>query len=262
VQARIRKAAFCLWCFRRLAPKADAVYPMRATTPHECIAIHSYTFLSEEFVATCQIPTYQRFLHSADLTPAYEWEKCFLQHLQSQSDPARNRWVLKSPDHVFGLEQLFKVFPDATIIQTHRNPVEVFKSLAALTRVLQGLYSHPVDLEASLSREAAALADATERFMQFRDAHPELARSIIDVRYADLIEDPIATVRRIFERVDTPMTPTMTQRVHSMASSRSRYRGVRSAARAPEPALDRSSHLSFKQYCSRFGLPFREADLR
>jgi hypothetical protein len=159
------------------------------------------------------------------------------------------------------LEQLLKVFPDATIIQTHRNPIEVLKSLTALTRVLQGLYAHSAeDLEASLARETAALADAAERFMQFRDAHPELGRSIVDVRYTDLINDPVTTVRRILERVDTPMTPAMTERVHCMASGRSRYRGVRSA-RAPQPALERRFHLSFKQYCSRFDLPFGEADL-
>jgi hypothetical protein len=260
VQDRVRKSAFCLWCFRRLAPKADAVYPMRADTPHECIAIHSHTFLSEEFVSTCRIPAYRRFLHSTDLTPVYEWEKRFLQHLQSQSDCSENRWVLKSPDHAFALEPLLKVFPDATIIQTHRNPIEVLKSLTALTRVLQGLYAHVADdLEARLAWEAAALADATERFMQFRDAHPELARSIVDVRYTDLIDDPVATVRHILERVDTPMTPAITERVHCMASGRSRHRGVRSA-RTVQPTLDRSLRLSFKQYCSRFGLPFREAD--
>jgi hypothetical protein len=260
VQPRIRKAEFCLWFFRRLVPKADAVYPMRATTPHECIAIQSHTFLSEEFVATCHVPSYQKFLHGTDLTPAYEWEKRFLQYLQSQSDTAGTRWVLKSPDHVFGLKQLFKVFPDATVIQTHRNPIEVLKSITTLTRVLQGLYSHPIeDPDASLFREAGALADSTERFMRFRDAHPELAHSIIDVRYTDLVEDPVATVRRIFERVDSPMTPAMTQRVHSMASSRTRYRGVRSAARASEPVLDNTLRVSFKQYCSRFDLPFREA---
>lgn len=55
---------------------------MRAETPHECVAIHSYTFRSEEFVSTCRIPTYEVFLRRADLRPAYAWEKRFLQHLQ------------------------------------------------------------------------------------------------------------------------------------------------------------------------------------
>src|SRR6267378_3362192 len=47
---RVMKAAARLWWFRRLAPGADSVHPLRASTPQECVAIQSYTLLSEEFV--------------------------------------------------------------------------------------------------------------------------------------------------------------------------------------------------------------------
>jgi hypothetical protein len=257
-QQRIRKTAFCLWCFRMLASRADAVYPMRATTPHECVAIHSYTFLSQEFVSTCRIPSYERFLRHADITPAYQWEKRFLQYLQS-GGPAP-QWVLKSPDHVFGLEQLLKVFADATIIQTHRNPIEVLRSSTALTCVLRGLYGRPGGFDEIHSREAAVLAKGAECFMQFRDDHPELAHRIIDVRYPDLINDPVGTVRHILERVCNRMTPQIMKRVHQMASSRSRYRGVRSIDQPGAPALEQQFGLRFQEYCSRFGLPFRDPD--
>ncbi len=255
---RVRKAAFCLWCFRKLVPQADAVYPMRAITPHECVAIHSYTFLSQEFISTCHIPSYERFLRHADLTPAYEWEKRFLQYLQSERPGCR--WVLKCPDHVFGLEQLIKVFPDATLIQTHRNPLEVLRSSTVLTCVLRGLYGRRGDFDEIRAREAALLAERAERFMQFRDDHPELADRIIDVRYPELIDNPVGTVRYILERVSSRMTPQITQQVYTMASSRSRYRGVPSIDQPRPAALDRQFGLRFKEYCSRFGLPFREAD--
>src|SRR5207249_7689779 len=58
VDQRVRKAEAYLWWFRRFAPGADSVYPVRASTPHECVAIHSYTLMSEEFISTCRIPTY------------------------------------------------------------------------------------------------------------------------------------------------------------------------------------------------------------
>jgi hypothetical protein len=61
VDPRVRKAEACLWWFRRLAPGADSVYPIRACSPHECVAIHSYTLLFEEFVATCRVATYEEF---------------------------------------------------------------------------------------------------------------------------------------------------------------------------------------------------------
>ena len=238
---RIRKAETCLWWFRRLAPKADAVYPMRALTPHECVAIHSYTFLSEEFVSTCRIPAYEAFLKSADLNPAYVWQKRFLQHLDLDC-PGR-RWVLKSPDHVCGLEGLFSVFPDARIVQTHRNPLEVLKSSADLTRVLRGLYGPPGDLEETRAQEAKTLAERTERFLQFRDLHPELAHRFVDVNYPGLVADPVATMRRIYEQLDTPLTEAVAERMQRLAANRSRYRGRRASSEPGglEPQLERGS---------------------
>ena len=134
-----------MWWFRRLAPRADAVFPMRARTPHECVAIQSYTLLSEEFISTCRIPSYEAFLHSADLRPVYAWQRRFLLHLQSRG-PAR-RWVLKSPDHVCGLEALLALFPDAVVIHTHRSPIEVLQSSCQLTEVLHGLFARPGNRE-------------------------------------------------------------------------------------------------------------------
>ncbi len=258
---RIRKTEFCLWWFRRLAPRADAVYPMRALTPHECVAIQSYTFLSQEFISTCRIPTYEAFLEAADLTPAYAWEKRFLQHLQLE-DPAK-RWVLKSPDHVYGLEALFRVFPDARIVQTHRNPVEVLKSSADLTRVLRGLYGPPGDAEEIRAREARVLAEGTERFIQFRDRHPELASRFIDVKYTDLVANPMATVRSIYTQLDMALSEAAVERIAHMASTRSRYCGRRASAEPAKLKLQTALEFDrFERYCSRFGLPFYGADLR
>jgi hypothetical protein len=258
-QARARKAAFCLWWFRKLAPRADAVYPMRAMTPHECVAIHSYTLLSEEFISTCRVPTYEAFLRGRDLTPVYRWQKQFLQYLQV--DSPGQRWVLKSPDHVYGLEQLLTVFPDACIIQTHRNPVEVLKSSADLTRVLRGLYGRAGDADEIRRREARVLAEGAERFIQFRDSHPELGGRIIDVRYTDLIAEPMATVRRICEGVCTPMTNGLAERVQQIASNRGRYTGPRASAHPMSLALDKTIGMRFERYCSRFGVRFSEAEL-
>src|SRR5215469_13601447 len=76
---RVRRANMNLWWFRRLAPGADEVYPVRAVTPHECLAIHSFTLMSEEFIATSRVPSYEKFLQTTGLHSAYAFQRRFLQ---------------------------------------------------------------------------------------------------------------------------------------------------------------------------------------
>jgi hypothetical protein len=252
----IRKTEACLWWFRRLAPRADSVYPMRAMTPHECVAIQSYTFMSEEFVSTCRIPSYEAFLRATDLTPVYAWEKRFLQYLQL-SAPGK-RWVLKSPDHVYGLEALFSTFPDAILVQTHRNPVEVLMSSADLTQVLQGLYGRAGDPVETLARETRTLAENTDRFLQFRERHPELGDRIIDIRYSDLVAQPVKAVQAVYERIEATLSETDAERVQQVADSRSRYPGPRASAQRCRLGFEPGADLrKFEKYCLRFGLPFQ-----
>jgi Sulfotransferase family len=252
--SRIRKAETSLWWFRRLAPRADSVYPMRAWTPHECVAIHSYTLLSGEFVSICYAPAYEAFLHASDFAPTYNWQKRFLQYLQLGC-PSR-RWILKSPDHVFALEGLLAVFPDALIVQTHRDPLEVLKSASQLTHVLQGLFGRVANLNELGLREAQMLAEGVQRIMRFRDAHPELATRFTDVPYRELVSNPLAIVRRIYHRFNIRLTEAATERMQRLASNRARYRNYNNSPKLAEVGLDEQTEMRrFKVYCTRFGVP-------
>jgi hypothetical protein len=250
---RVWKAATCLWWFRRLAPEADAVYPMRARTPHECVAIHSYTLMSEEFISSCRVPSYAAFLRSSNMVPIYQWQKRFLQHLQ-QHQPGR-RWILKAPDHVYSLEALFSVFPDALVIQTHRDPLDVLKSTIHLTRVLHGLYGRPENPVQLAEREARVLSAAIDRCLKFRDAHPELADRFVDVNYRELTADPLAVVNEIYQHSDMTLTAEATGRIRELSLHRSRYRGRHPVPGLSDMGLDTPSLASrFENYCRRFGI--------
>jgi hypothetical protein len=253
IDSRVRKAEASLWWFRRLAPLADSVYPMRAWTPHECVAIHSHTFLSGEFVSICYVPAYETFLHAADFGPTYNWQKRFLQHLQLGC--SIKQWVLKSPDHIFAMEALLAVFPDAVIIQTHRDPLEVLRSSSQLTHVLQGLFGRVASLDQLGLREARMLAEGIQRIMRFRDAHPELATRFIDVMYRELVSDPLAIVRQIYQQFDIRLTEAAAEQMQRMASNRSRYRGHNGSPTLAEVGLDGPTETRrFQSYCSRFGI--------
>ena len=257
---RIRKAAACLWWFRRFAPQADAVFPMRANTPHECVAIQSYSLLAEEFVSTCRVPRYERFLRHADLRPAYEWQRRFLQHLQHGA-PER-QWVLKSPDHVYGLEALLAVFPDARIVQTHRNPLDVLKSSCHLTEVLHRLYARAGDPAQLAARETAVLAGVVSRFVHFRDAHPELAARIIDVHYDEIVSDPLAVVRRIYDQFEMALGKEAGRRMESLAHQRSRYEHRRPAGTPDLIGGGKTEVTCFERYCARFNVGWGRSPAR
>ena len=250
---RIWNTAACLWLFRRLVPKADSVYPVRSRTPHECSAIQSYAMMSEEFVACCRVPSYESFVRAADLRPVYQWEKRFLQHLQSGG--ACRRWVLKTPDHVYGLEALFSLFPDAIVIQTHRNPMDVLKSTIHLTLGLQRIYCYPCDPTQHAEHEARMLVTATDRIIQFRDKHPELAERFVDVNYSDLTSNPLAVIGRIYRHIGMTLSREALENMGAFTQHRSRYPGWRSIPNLAEWGLDvLSLGVRFENYCRRFGV--------
>jgi hypothetical protein len=250
---RIRKAAACLWWFRRFAPQADSVYPLRALTPHECVAIHSYTFRSEEFVSTCRIPAYERMLRTEGMREAYLFQRQFLQHLQSRW-PVR-QWILKSPDHLCSLEDLFAVFPDAVIIHTHRNPLDVLESSIRLTNVLYGLYGRPAQDEFVQRDQTRELAERMELAVQFRDRHPELARRFFDVSYTDFIAHPLATIENIYRHLGQPLAPVVVENMRQLVATRSRYRHPHLPTRARHDLETSVETGRFRNYCQRFGVP-------
>ena len=253
MQRRILSTAACLWWFRRIAPEADSVHPIRATMPHECVAIHSYTLLSREFITTFRVPAYEKFLERSDFTAAYAWQKKFMLYLQSGC--TQKRWILKAPDHVYNLESLLRVFPDAIVIQTHRNPLEVLESSSRLTEIVHRVFAHPQNRWELGIREARILAEGMNRITQFRQGHPELAPRFFDVNYNELVSHPVETVRRVYRQLELPLTHTTLERIRRLASSRSRY-GRR---RGRPTLLDFGLSLEletrrFAPYCSRFGI--------
>jgi hypothetical protein len=191
-----------------------------------------------------------------DLRPAYLWQRRFLQHLQS-GQPSR-RWVLKSPDHVYGLEALFSVFPDALVVQTHRHPLEVLKSSCHLTGILHGLYAHPRPGGPLAARETKVLAAAVERFILFRDAHPELAGRFVDVSYDEITSHPLACVRRIYERFDIPLRDAAGERMQRLSRARSRYRNGRAPVAPMDLKLATVADVTcFERYCARFQIAWQ-----
>lgn len=241
-----------LWVFRRLASGADAVHPLRANSPHECVSLHSYTLLSREFGTMLRVPTYDSFLDQVDFTPPYLWQKQFLQRAQA-GGPVR-RWILKAPDHAYSLDALFKVFPDAIVIQTHRNPFDVVNSATRMAFVIRKAFSNDLDVEQIARGEVEALHDKVCRIQQFRERRPDLEDRFIDVKYHNLIADPVKVVRDIYYKLNVPFAREVEQHVEKLASRRGRYSQRRLSQRLRDVKADEFVDASrFAGYSKQVG---------
>lgn len=201
---RIARAARQLAWFDALTPEFKSIHPLGAQLALECIAIMSPTFLSPRFHTTYHVPTYQEWLERQDLRPAYRFHRRFLQQLQWRA-PAR-RWVLKAPSHLFAFDALLETYPDARIVQTHRDPLTVLASVASLTAVLQRAFTddlNPLEIGREVSRR---WTNGLDRAMRLRRSGRVLAERFIDVHYHEMVRDPMAVVRRIYAHFDIPLT--------------------------------------------------------
>ena len=190
--------------FDRLVPEFKKIHSVGARLPEECVVILSHSFLSSQFCSMYVVPSYQGWVRSQSLLPAYRLHRRFLQQLQWRC--SGERWVLKAPAHLPALAELCAVYPDIGVIMTHREPLEVLPSEASLHTVLRQTFSDAVD-PAAVGREVTELtADEIRTGLRARDQGCAPAEQFLDVRYRDLIEDPIGTVRSAYAHFDVPFT--------------------------------------------------------
>ncbi len=188
-----------------LMPEFKTVHLIDAQLPQECIAITSHDFRSYTFESMYHVPSYRAWHDGQDKRPEYEYHRHFLQHLQWRT-PGK-RWVLKAPSHLLALEGLLKVYPDAGIILTHRDPLKVLPSCASLTEVLRRAFSDQVD-KVSLAQEVRQRwEEGAGLAVKYRQMPGDLQERLFDVRYPDLVREPMSMVRSIYEFFNLELTP-------------------------------------------------------
>jgi hypothetical protein len=179
-----------------LAPDARALHPVDTLEPTECVTLFSNSFASLELATFNQVPSYLSWCLQSDFADAYREYAFQLRVLESHE--RRSRWLLKSPAHLFWLDQLLAVLPQAKVVQIHRDPLEVLGSFCSLSAVLSGIGSDDVDLRALGERWAPAWAEGLDRTERARRLGP--TDRFIDVEYADLVGNPMGEVQRIYEQ--------------------------------------------------------------
>jgi Sulfotransferase family len=187
-------------------PGFRAFHPMGARLAQEDVRITGAAFASMIFPTQFHVPLYNRwYLDEADLTAAYRWHRGFLQHLQS-GGVRGERWLLKTPAHLWHLPALMAEYPDALVVQTHRDPLRVVASISALAVLLRSMTCDDPTLAEAAAQYADDIVVGLERGMAARDDGTLPADQVVDVQFADFMADPFATIGVLYDRLGLPFT--------------------------------------------------------
>jgi hypothetical protein len=197
-----------------IIPNFKSIHRMGARLPQECVRITMGEFASMIFGTTYDVPSYSDWLlEEADLTPAYDYHRRFLQLLQWKC-PAE-RWVLKSPGHLWSLEAMLAAYPDARLIQTHRDPLKTTASLSSLITTLRAMSSDDVDPASIAKQWARWNAAAVNASARARQEGLIASDRIIDISFYEFMDAPLAQVQRIYDFFELELPASARQRMES-----------------------------------------------
>ena len=181
-----------------LAPGFSTAHAMHAEKPEECLHLFENAFSGTTPFVITEAKSYAWWLLNQDLHDSYIFYKLQLQ-LLDWLRPG-HPWVLKWPYHLWHLNTLLKVFPDATIIHIHRDPCEAIPSVCSLSALARSSFVESIDIQALgkfwLNYSAAGL----QRGLQARKGIQN--NQIIDVRYNDLKTNPKTVMEHILQKTD------------------------------------------------------------
>ena len=173
-------------------PEFAAIHELRSDLPVECVTLTEPCFCGPHWTMVSQhagVPDFARM---------FDFHRRILQVLQHGA-PRRN-WLLKTPGHLMTLDLLFATYPNAWIVQTHRDPAKTMPSTVSTTAMVQWMRTDEIDLGA-LATAIATLFGGALNSVAERRAKGELPDRFVDVHFQDLLRDPVATLRAAYERM-------------------------------------------------------------
>lgn len=242
-------------------PGLRAAHNMAAEEVDECGAILFQSFVSHVWGCAWSSESYFAWWLTQSERPAYHYFRGVLQLIGS-TEPEK-RWLLKHPPHINNLDLLFEILPDASVIQTHRDPAKAIPSLCSM--VMSG---HDVmeigrkDQRARLMgpRETGRAAKALRNAEPVRQGH---RLQVMDVLHSDFHRDPLGEVRRIYSFIDLELAPqveaAMKQRI---AAAPEASHGIHRHTATDFGLTEDEIREQFGAYIDRFDLRPKKAATR
>ena len=235
-------------------PAFKAMHPMGAELSQECVTMMGDAMCTPLFHNQFRVPTYQDWVdNAADWAHVYTFHRRQLQHLQWRN--RRDRWVLKTGAHLWGLDHLLATYPDARIVFTHRDPVQSMTSYASLTSLVRSMGSDAVDPVEVADDWIPRLRRVLLRGIQVRRAQAYPNAIFYDMYFADFIRDQFAMVERIYAAFALPMSDDAARRMRAfIADNPPGKHGIHRYAPEAFGIVPEQVREAFHEYIEYFGL--------
>jgi hypothetical protein len=182
---------------RERNPDFTRIHFADADTPEECVIPMAITFENVHQGVEVLMEPYASFFRNRDLKPQYLYYRDLLKMVDWQRPG--DRWLLKSPAHLWAMDAIVETFPDCCIVLTHRDPLEAIASYCSMMETL--LATQGCSPQAGLGETVLDFcATSLERGYAVRDRSDPLR--FIDIRFADFVADSMGVMRKIYDHFE------------------------------------------------------------
>ncbi|MGV0717755.1 sulfotransferase [Mycolicibacterium sp. XJ662] len=182
-------------------PEFRAVHQLGAQLAQECVRITASHFVSAIFPTQYQVPSYLQWLlyaaqEQGHVAGSYTWHRRFLELLASEAPGTR--WLIKTPFHCWTLPELMAEYPQALLVQTHRDPAKVMASTTSLLATLRKLGTDDIDQPRMAAEFFEFILGGLERSADARITGVVPGERVVDVAFAELMNDPIGAAKTVY----------------------------------------------------------------
>ena len=235
----------------RVMPLFPLMHEMTPDARHEEIQLLAIAFSTMLFESSYFVPSYAEWYKKSDQRPAYRYLRRCLQALQWLRGP--KRWVLKSPQHLEQQAALIEIFPDATFVQTHRDPLRITASLCTMIAYGNRMNARRVDPVSVGRYWAARTEDLLRGSITGRAALPPA--QVIDVHFKQFMKDDVATAERVLEFAGQPVTDAARAAIRAFMDANPRGKHGTIEYRLEDVGLDPAERrAALRFYSDHFGV--------
>jgi hypothetical protein len=237
-------------------PEFRTMHDLASDLPCECVHFLAYDFASPHWQMLYDAPTFTGWqLERIEplLARVYRLHRRMLQTFQHGSEP--RRWLLKSPGHLQTLAQVFAEYPDAKVVHTHRDPRRFIASLVSLLAVLRFTRSDRVDIASLGPLMELTYEMFLEQVIDQREQGVVPNDRIVDSHFLDLMADPVATLRRLYEELEINWPAGHDRVVHEYLAAKPKGKHGEHQYSFADVGLDeRSVRATFARYVDHYGI--------